>query len=331
MNVSRLAQAPPAQENPSQEPAPAPRAKRMALLNIRKGRIRAPMRVLVYGAEKVGKSTFAAGAPAPIFLGADNGTEQLDIARMPQPTTWAEVLEAVETIEREPHEYQTLVVDPLNWLEPLCHRHVVGDSGKTIEQFDGGYGRGYSAAVDLWREFKDALERCWERRRMNIVICAHVQVKRFENPEGPAYDRYELAMHARAAGMFKQWVDAVLFARHETFAKIDPTTKKAKGVSTGARIMHTQPSAAYDAGARWRLPGEMALSWAELEHAIAHDGTTSEEILAGIETMLLELSDPQVEKKVRAYVAEANKNATRLTEIANAVAKKLNDRKEQGS
>ena len=45
-----------------------------------------PRRILVYGPEGVGKSSFAASAPSPIFLGAEDGTASLDVARFPKAT-----------------------------------------------------------------------------------------------------------------------------------------------------------------------------------------------------------------------------------------------------
>src|SRR5579859_1249276 len=140
MNVSKLAQS-----------TPPVKPSRMTLGGIRRGILEVPHRVLIYGPEKVGKSTFAAGAPAPIFLGKDSGTEHLDVDRLPQPETWAEVLEGLAIVEREAHDYKTLVLDPVNWLEPLINADVTGDSGKSIEAWDGGYGRGYDAAIDRWR------------------------------------------------------------------------------------------------------------------------------------------------------------------------------------
>src|SRR5450631_831960 len=87
----------------------------MSLGNIRKGKLEVPVRALVHGVEGVGKSSLAAGAPSPIFLGADNGTAQLDIERLPEPQTWEDVLAAVRLLQDESHEYRTLVIDPLNW------------------------------------------------------------------------------------------------------------------------------------------------------------------------------------------------------------------------
>lgn len=298
--------------------------KRRALQSVRKGVLESPVRVLVYGSEKVGKSTFAAGAPSPIFLGAENGTERLDVERL-QPQTWNEAVEWVNELATEPHEYKTLVVDPLGWLEPMCWQQVCANMNiATIE--DAGFGKGYTAAIDLWRTFTLGLERCW-RRNMHIILVAHSQVKSFQNPEGAPYDRYEIAMHAKAAGMLKQWVDAVLFARLETFAKLEKNAQKAKGFSTGARIVHTQPSAAYDAGARWKLPEELPLSWDDFMSAIHADTRRASELEEQVVAMSTELGDESVTKFAMEFAIKNRGNADRLAELVNRLNIKLDEKK----
>ena len=99
--------------------APLPAARVSSLSGIRKGPIRAPIRVLGYGAEGVGKSTFATGAPSPIWLGAEGGTMALDVERLPEPKTWDEAMSSLSDVRNDAHDFKTLVLDPLGWLEPL--------------------------------------------------------------------------------------------------------------------------------------------------------------------------------------------------------------------
>jgi len=63
--------------NPQRQPAPAKSAApapRMALANVTRGKLKRSMRIFLYGVDKIGKSTFGAGAPAPIVIGAEDGT-----------------------------------------------------------------------------------------------------------------------------------------------------------------------------------------------------------------------------------------------------------------
>ena len=47
---------------------------RMTLASITRGKQERPLRVIVHGVEGVGKSTFGADAPSPVFLCAEDGT-----------------------------------------------------------------------------------------------------------------------------------------------------------------------------------------------------------------------------------------------------------------
>jgi hypothetical protein len=107
---------------------------------------------LLYGTDGVGKSAVCSHAPNPIFVGAEKGTEQLDVARFPQTETIAELLDQLRALQTEKHEFNTVVLDSLDWIEPLIWRAVC-EEGKveSIEQYAGGYGKGYVRALDLWR------------------------------------------------------------------------------------------------------------------------------------------------------------------------------------
>lgn len=46
----------------------------MALPELIKGKLERPLRVVLYGVEGVGKSSFAAESPNPIFIATEDGT-----------------------------------------------------------------------------------------------------------------------------------------------------------------------------------------------------------------------------------------------------------------
>ncbi|MEZ6008797.1 MAG: ATP-binding protein [Planctomycetota bacterium] len=112
----------------------------MKLDAVRRGVRPAADRVLLVGTEGVGKSTFAADAPSPIFLAAEDGIRHLDVASFPEPTSFADVMDAIRTLQTEPHEFQTLVIDTIDWVEPLVFEAVCQQNGWTTIE-DPGYGR----------------------------------------------------------------------------------------------------------------------------------------------------------------------------------------------
>lgn len=315
---------------PQGAPAPAasntqgrPGGGRMKLASVVKGRLAKPLRVLMYGVEGVGKSTFAGSAPAPIFVGAEDGTSELDVARFPEPSTWAEALEAIAELTNAEHEYKTLVVDTLDWLEPLCWAHVCATkkdrNGKPFKDIeDIGYGKGYAAALDEWRLFLAALDRLRAKRGVHVVLLAHSWIKGFKNPAGEDYDRYELKLHAKAAGLMREWSDAVLFAQHETYTH--ERDGRVKGISTGARVVFTQRTAAYDAKNRHDLPEKLPLDWEAFAEAVAaHRPASPAELKAQI-TELLESATDATKQRVNTALARVGDDAAQLARIANKLA-----------
>src|SRR5262245_65386690 len=171
---------------------------------------------LIYGTDGVGKSTLCSHAPNPIFIGAEKGTEQLDVARFPQTESIGELLTQVRALQNEKHEFDSVVLDSLDWVEPLIWKAVC-DEGKveTIEQYAGGYGKGYARALDLWRTLIRELSILNEH--MHVLLIGHAQIKSFQDPElSTSYDRYQLKINDKAAALVREAADAVLFAQFET-------------------------------------------------------------------------------------------------------------------
>jgi hypothetical protein len=174
----------------------------------------------------------------------------------------------------------------------------------------------------------DQLERLWTRG-MNVIILAHCNVRTFNDPEGPPYDRYEMALSPRPAGLIRQWCDYVLFMKHEAIGKIDSTTKRARGQGTDRRVVHTKWTAAYDAKFSGSVPDELPLSWRSFIEAARGAQACANELRSTIDALMAELNNREVETKVRAYVSEAKDDANRLDEIINAIRMKLDERSKQ--
>lgn len=248
-------------------PNPSPKPKgRMQLGNVLKGRIVKPARMLLFGSEGIGKSTFAGAAPSPIFLGAEDGTLELDVERFPEPHTWQDVLDAVDELVASEHHYQTFVIDTLNWIEPLVWQHVCEKHGfKTIET--PGYGKGYLAALDEWRVLLARLERLRTTRAMTIILLAHSAIRTFKNPEAEDFGRYMPKIDRNAASLFAEWCDIMMYAKHEQFTQV--SNGRARGIATGERVLCTQRTAAFDAKNRHDLPSELPLDWESFATAMA--------------------------------------------------------------
>jgi hypothetical protein len=256
----------------------------MSLKDATSGLMREPLSLLVYGVEGVGKTSFAAGAPSPIIIGAENGSAELGHVRRLSPTTLEDVTGLLDELRTEQHDYRTIVIDSLDWLEPMvqdatCRRC----NASSIEEIGGGWGKGYKEADTDWRALMKALEDV-RARGMHVILVAHTELESTDNPDASQadYKRHTLKLQKRARGLVKEWSKAILFASFETASTTDKATKKTKGVDTGRRLLHTRWSAAYDAKNRLWLPPELPLGWAPFWRAVEQGRALQERFYAAV-------------------------------------------------
>jgi hypothetical protein len=237
------------------------------LKSIRRNQNIAAPRVLLYGVEGIGKSTFAAGAPAPVFIPLEDGLGSLQVDHFPLATDVADVLDALSSLYEDDHTFKTVVIDSLDWLENLIWRDVEAKH----DAKDLAYGKGAIIAADKWREILDGLTALRNEKGMVVILLAHVEIKRFDSPETEPFDRYQPKLQARSSALIREWVDAVLFGNYKTVVKRDDVgfnKTVARGVSTGERLLYTSERPAYQAKNRYGLPESLPLSWEAFESAI---------------------------------------------------------------
>lgn len=246
------------------------------LANIQRGRTSKPPRILCYGVEGIGKSTFGSQAPKPIFVQTEDGLDEIPCDRFPLATTYDEVLAALTTLQREQHEYESIVLDSLDWLERLVWDRLCAEHNATsIEQVAGGYSKGYMLALTYWREIIDHLNALRTQRGMVVLLIAHSKVERFEDPESSPYDRYSPRLHKHAAALISEWCDAVLFAARKIRTQSEDagfnrkrTIAHAIGTGGGERILRCVGGPSCVAKNRYGITQELPLSWAAFVQAM---------------------------------------------------------------
>jgi hypothetical protein len=234
-------------------------------MKITTGKQALPRRILLYGQHGIGKSTWAASAPSPIFLNVEDGINDLDVARSEHLKELGQVIDAISWLVQNPHEFQTVVVDTIDWLEHLIF-HCVAKEASKGNISDIGYGKGYEAAKDKWDFLLRGMDVLRTQRGMMVILLAHAKVTRFENPETDAYDRYDLDLHKSSAGMIQEWCDEVLFASSRVFTRTEELgfgKERKIAVGSGERFIRTTETAAAVAKNRLRLPPELPLDWNE--------------------------------------------------------------------
>lgn len=293
------------------------------LSQVTKGKIKKPHMILLFGIDGVGKSTFAAQAPNPIFLGSEDGSNNLDVARFPTPAKWADIEKAVSELTTEKHDYKTLVIDSADWIEPLLHQEIcVRHGAKSIELAAGGYGKGYVEAVTEWQKFCKSLAKLRDERGMNVIIIAHSEVVKFNDPYTQTeYDRYQLKLYKKSSALLREFVDCVLFANFEIFSKKDG--QKQRHFADGARVLYTERRPGFDAKNRLGLPFQIPLSWDDFETAISP--LTKSALMDSIEAMLAEVKDEDLKNKVFETIKKAGDNLLQLEAIKNRLSVRLSE------
>ena len=242
-------------------------AERSVLMNISKGTRAKPLKVVVYGAEGIGKSTFASHFPAPLFIDTEGSTDHMDVARTETPTSLAMLVGLLNDVKANNQGFKTLVIDTIDWAERLCIEAVCAKNAKTgIEEF--GYGKGYTYVYEEMGRILNLLSDIRDAG-MNIVLTAHAAIRKFEQPdEMGAYDRWELklinAPKCNSCAMVKEWADMVLFANYKTYAvAADKDGKKFKARG-GERVMYTSHDPCWDAKNRFGLAPEIPFDFGQI-------------------------------------------------------------------
>jgi hypothetical protein len=255
----------------------------ISLKSLQRGAAMKPPRMLVYGVAGIGKTTLSAGAPAPIVLQTEDGLGTLDVPAFPLAKTFADVMDALQALATEQHEFKTLVVDSLDWLEPLVYAHTC-QTNKWGSIEDPGYGKGYMAAMAFWRDYISAINYLRDEIGMTIVQLAHSQIRRFESPETEPYDRYELKLQKHTAALVMEHSDVVLFANYRvgvTKAEAGFNKKVSRAIGSGERVINTTERPAWLAKNRYAMPDQIPMpregAWAQLAQHIPYFNNPTKE------------------------------------------------------
>lgn len=219
------------------------------LSSITRGRTLDAPRIILYGMEGIGKSTFAANFPSPIFIQTEDGLGMIDCAKFPLVKSFDEVFQELVALETEPNEFKTIVIDSLDWLERLIWDKVAQDSKvNNIEQI--GFGKGYTMALTFWRIVLDHLEALHKQGKI-ILLLAHAVAEDYSDPEVNSLKRFTPRLHKTARSLVAEYVDVILLATRAFGA--------AKGDQNNPRIVRTEASPYQVAKSRFSIPAELPL------------------------------------------------------------------------
>jgi hypothetical protein len=241
------------------------------MLNIVTGVEKTPLKICIYGAEGVGKSSLASKMPNPLFLDTEGGTTRLNVRRI-KIKNWDELLNTVKEVIAQPEVCKTLVIDTADWAESMCIDFICNKYRKAnIEDF--GFGKGYTYVGEEYGNFLILLNSLIDVG-INPVIIAHGKPRKYELPEEQGqFDRWEMKLSKQVAPLIKEWCDMLLFCNYKTF--VITTENNSKKASGGKRVMYTTHNPCWDAKNRFNLPEELDLDYSSISHLFDDVGPTN--------------------------------------------------------
>lgn len=240
----------------------------MSKYSITTGILDSPVKTVLYGPEGIGKSTFASHFPDPVFIDTEGGTKRLDVKRLPQPTSWAMLLDEVAEVRKGNIPCGTLVLDTADWAERLAIEAVCAKA--KVDGLEGfGYGKGYTYLKEEFGKLLDALEEVLNTGH-NVLILAHAAITKFEQPDAAgSYDRWTMKTTKQVEPLIREWCDMLLFVNYQTVVEKSSSAPNAKNkVTGGRRVMYTTHHACWDAKNRFGLPDEMPFDYAGIASCI---------------------------------------------------------------
>lgn len=241
-----------------------------------------PQKIIICGVQGLGKGTFGSTFEKPILVRTEDGAGALSIPTFPDMVEdFAGMEAAINTLHQE-HNFKTLLIDSLDWMEPVIWAKQIEEEPLTekdkpvidIESY--GYGKGFIKALAWWRYIMGGFNSLRFNKNMEIVLISHTEIKRYDPPDSDPYDRYQIKLHKLAAALWQEWADMVLFCNYKTHtrkAEVGFDKKIVRGVGAGERVIFTEERPAYLAKNRWGLPPEIYIgqdkTWAAFHEALS--------------------------------------------------------------
>lgn len=205
--------------------------------------------VVLYGAPGIGKTTLASKANTPLFIDAESGTDELDVARL-SIKGHEQVREAFVAAFKA-SDYKTIVIDSATAIERLLTAKVLQERNiKTLAR--AGYGAGFQDLKDSWIETLKPIDAILQANR-NVILIGHTKVKSVNDPVlGDSYDRTEMDIHKDSLQTIVSAADMMLLMREEITLKDDEG--RTRPVGTGKRVLYTADRPSFLAKTRIKLP-----------------------------------------------------------------------------
>lgn len=175
-------------------------------------------KLMLYSLPGVGKSTLAAKLKRPIFLDLEGGLNYIDCNRTEQITDLDDFYkDLVELYRAETREYDTIVIDSVDWLVRKVVEKAAGidknNLTETLNRSNGGYGNGKQVLENHIRTKLLPTLVALNKKGYGICLVAHAERKDTMDADGVDMERITPKIDTNTMNVFVEWVDNVFYLK----------------------------------------------------------------------------------------------------------------------
>lgn len=228
-----------------------------------------PRKIVIYGTAGIGKTSLAAKVPwqPAIFLPTEDGYQDIKpaVSKLTQPgkrllESVGDIYQGVDLLLKSEHKFGCVILDSAEATEKIIEASVAAEAGKqSIAEI--GFGKGHDKAATIFNSILAGFNALVEKG-MFVVVLAHSEVERFNNPTGDSYDRFNLRLSKRTAPLLSDWADEIFFANYKVYTTEKEGAfgqKTVKAIGAGERVLYTTERPSHHAKNRLCLPDEMPM------------------------------------------------------------------------
>jgi GTPase SAR1 family protein len=200
-----------------------------------------PRKILIYGPPKIGKSTLTGATKDALMIPTEDRVDHIQCKKTPIPNQLEDVFEVIQYLANEKHPFKRLIIDTIDWLEPLIHDYVCRKNGfKSItddHNKETAFQKGLKYhAVAGWKEFLAGLDYLRDSG-IGIVLVAHDAIIKHDPPDGDSYDKSVMKIDKNALSVVEEWADMIGYYNRKVFVKTEEG-RSGKAVNANNRMLH---------------------------------------------------------------------------------------------
>jgi hypothetical protein len=216
--------------------------KGFKMTDIQKGVEVMPRKIIIYGPPKTGKSTIAAATANALMIPTEDRVSHINCDKTPVITSFDEWMEIFTFLIDEKHSYKRVIIDTLDWFEPILHKYICKEKNlKSLvddHSKETNFQKGLKyLAPEGWRLFLDNCD-VLRSKGLDIIFVAHSQTIVENPPNGDSYDKAVMKIDKHSLSVLMEWADVIAFYDQRVLVKTEQGAKGKKALPSTVRLLH---------------------------------------------------------------------------------------------